>query len=131
MKMKKLLVVLALSLSLTGCASLETFQQVATATVPASVVIPAANAFDILKAAATNYGRYCIQQKMAPSICAADVRRVVIKAVRSGTGARNQMEASVATGQPALASIYNVLVSAVQSLQASTVVSAQFAGATQ
>ncbi len=129
--MKKLLVVLALGLSLTGCASLQNFQQVATTTVPASVVIPAANAFDILKAAATNYGRYCIQQKMAPSICDASTRRIVVKAIRAGTGARNQMEVSVANNQPALASIYNVLVSAVQSLQASPVVSAQFAGATQ
>lgn len=129
--MKKLLVILALGLSLAGCSTLKTFQQVATTTVPASVVIPAANAFDILKAAATNYGRYCIALRMAPSICDASTRRIVIKAVRTGTGARNQMEVSVANNQPALASVYNILVSAVQSLQASPVVSVQFAGAAQ
>lgn len=129
--MKRLFIALALGLSLVGCSTLATLQQVSTATVPASVVIPAANAFDILKAAATNYGRYCIQQKMAPAICDASTRRIVVKAVRAGTGARNQMEISVANNQPAIASVYNVLVAAVQSLQASPVVSAQFAGATQ
>lgn len=97
-------------------------------TVPASAVIPVANTFDILKAAATNYGRYCIAQHMAPSICSADTRRIVIKAVRAGTRARNSLKASLRNGDPAAASIFNVLVDAVNGLQASPASSAQFSG---
>lgn len=133
--MKRIFIAAAFALSLAGCASLDAARQAYTlateTTVPANVVIPAANAFNILKAGATNYGRYCIQQNMAPAICAPSVRRVVVKAVRAGTGARNQLEASVASGQPAASSIYNVLVSAVQSLQQSPAASTQFAGAGQ
>lgn len=133
--MKKLFLVLALCFSVAGCtgfnAALGVYKTATETTVPANVVVPTANAFDILKAGATNYGRYCIQQRMAPAICAASVRRVVIKAVRSGTGARNQLETSVANGQPAMSSIYNVLVAAVQGLQQSPAASTQFAGAAQ
>ncbi|HEY6022166.1 MAG TPA: hypothetical protein VIY48_20560, partial [Candidatus Paceibacterota bacterium] len=90
------------------------------------VVVPTANAFNILKAGATNYARYCIQQKMVPTICSASNRRAVIKAVRAGTGARNQMEASLVAGQPALSSVYNVLVAAVNGLKNSPAAITQF-----
>ena len=123
--------VLFAGIVLAGCAQLQTFKTVADATVPASVVVPAANAFDILKAGATNYGQYCIQQKMVPGFCSALTRRTVIKAVRSGTGARNQLEASVTSGQPALSSIYNVLVAAVTDLQMTPAANAQFTGSAQ
>lgn len=130
--MKKFLVfpLLAVALMLAGCAQMEVatgvYQKVTETTVPAATVIPTANAFDILKIAATNYGSYCIQQKMAPAPCSADTRRIVIKAVRSGTAARKQLEDSVISGQPAVASIYNVLVAAVQGLQKTPVATAQF-----
>lgn len=104
------------------------YQLATETTVPAEAVIPVANTFNILKAAATNYGRYCIQKSMQPAICSADIRRNVIRAVRAGTGARNQLEASVRNGTPALSSIYNVLVSAVTSLQTSPAASTQFSG---
>lgn len=129
--MKRVFIAIALALSLGACSTLQTFTQVATATVPANVVVPAANAFDILKAGATNYGKYCIANKMTPAICSADARRVVVKAVRAGTGARNQLEASLASGQPAASSVYNVLVAAVTSLQASPAAAANFTGASQ
>jgi hypothetical protein len=128
--MKRLIFALTLSLSLAGCANLQAitgvFKTVTETTVPANVVIPAANAFDILKAGAVNYGQYCIQQKMTPSVCSATTRRVVVKAIRSGTGARNQLEDSVTNGQPALSSIYNVLVAAVTQLQTTPAANAQF-----
>lgn len=138
--MKRLILVAAVAFSLGGCASLQNFQKdiefaagiyttVTETTVPAKVVVPLANAFDILKAAATNYAKYCIKQQMAPSVCSADIRRQVIRAVRSGTAARDQLEVSVATGQPALSSIYNVLVGAVNGLKSSPAASQQFAGA--
>jgi hypothetical protein len=124
------------AIALTGCADLQKKLDLATGvytfatetTVPANVVIPVANSFDILKAGATNYGRYCIAQKMAPSVCSADTRRIVVKAVRSGTAARNQLKASLRSGEPAAASIFNVLVAAVNGLQASPAASAQFSG---
>lgn len=126
--MRKIIFAVALTLSLAGCASLGIIQQVATATVPATVVIPTVNAFDVLKGTAANYGKYCIQQKMAPTICSADIRRNVIKFVRSGTAARNQLESSLASGEPAAASVYNLLVAAVQGLQGTP--AATFTGST-
>lgn len=118
--MKRALILL-LALSLAGCAGLqklETAYTVATTTtVPASVVIPAANAFDALKATATNYGQYCLSQKFVPTICSAANRRSVIKFVRAGTAARIQLESSLSTGQPALGTVYNALIAAVTGLQ--------------
>jgi uncharacterized lipoprotein YajG len=132
----RILAAIGLCFVLAGCAGLQNRIDVATGiytaatetTVPASVVIPAANAFNILKAGATNYARYCIQQKMAPSICSAGTRRVVVKAVRAGTRARNQMEASVEQNQPALSSVYNLLVAAVNDLKASPAADPIFTG---
>lgn len=119
--MRKILIAAALALSVSGCTTLQTVQQVATATVPASVVIPTANAFDVLKGTATNYGRYCIANKMPEPVCSAGNRRAVIRFGRSGTAARNQLESSVINGTPAAASIYNVLAAAVQGLQGTPV----------
>ena len=122
--------VLCAGLVLAGCAGtqaiLGTYKTVTETLVPAEAVIPAANAFDILKIGAANYGQYCINNNMTPSICSATTRRVVIKSIRSGTGARNQLKASVRDGTPAAASIYNVLVTAVTSLQQSPAANAQF-----
>jgi uncharacterized protein YceK len=132
--MRKIIIVLALSLSIGGCATLETIQkvqEVANATVPASVVIPAANAFNIVKAGATRYGQYCIKEKMAPVICEAGTRRAVIKAVRAGTNARNRMTDSLINGTPASASIYNLMVGAIDDLKNSPANSVQFVGAPQ
>jgi hypothetical protein len=92
-------------------------------------VIPAANTFNIVKAGATRYGQYCIQQQMAPAICDAAIRRNVIKAVRVGTNARDKMTGSLVNGTPASASVYNLLVGAVQDLKNSPANSAQFVGA--
>lgn len=128
--MCRYLAIIALGLSLAGCSTLSTIQQVATSEVPASVVIPAANTFNVLKAAATNYGRYCVANRMPEPVCSKSNRRAVIRFVRSGTSARNQLEISVENGTPAAASVYNLLVSAVQGLQGTPVTSPQF-GAVQ
>lgn len=130
---RKILVAAALAFSLAGCATFDTIQkvqEVANATVPASVVVPAANAFNIVKAGATRYGQYCIQQRMAPVICEAGTRRAVVKAVRVGTNARNKMTDSLVNNTPASASVYNLLVGAVQDLKNSPANSPQFTGAT-
>jgi hypothetical protein len=130
--MRKILnaLVICTGLILAGCAGLQavtdTFETVTTTVVPASVVVPAANSFDILKGGATNYGQYCINNQMTPPMCSATTRRVVIKSVRSGTGARNQLKASLRDGTPAAASIYNILVTAVTNLQRTPAANAQF-----
>lgn len=117
---------LSIALMVGACSTLQTVQQVATAEVPASVVIPTANAFDVLKGTAVNYGRYCVANKMPVPICSASNRRAVVRFVRSGTAARDQLEASLISGTPAAASIYNVLAAAVQGLQGTPVATSQF-----
>lgn len=97
------------------------YKKVTETTVPPQTVIATANAFNILKAGAARYGEYCLAQQFVPAVCDEDIRRKVILAVRAGTNARNQMEASVEQNKPALSSIYNVLVAAVTQLQTSPV----------
>lgn len=122
--------ILCAGLVLAGCAGasavLGTYQTVTQTTVPANLVVPAANAFDILKIGAANYGQYCIDNQMVPEICGALTRRVVIKSIRSGTAARNQLKGSVRNGTPATATVYNVLVTAVTGLQKTPAANAQF-----
>lgn len=125
--LRKALVGLAL-LAVGGCSTLATVQQVATATVPPEVVMPAANTFNILKGGATNYGRYCIQEKMAPAICNAGSRRAVIKAVRVGTGARDRMMANYESDTPVASSVYNLVVGAIGDLKNSPAAASQFTG---
>lgn len=118
--MKKFLLLALLTLG--GCAQLNGIYNAATtATVSAGDVVIAANAFDALKATAINYGNYCVAQHFPVPICSKSNRRAVIKAVNSGTAARVQLEASINTGQSALSTVYNVLIAAVNSLQASPI----------
>jgi hypothetical protein len=119
--MKRIGVIL-LCLALVGCANLQGIYTLATtATVPATSVVIAANSFDALKATAINYAHYCVDQKFPQPVCSASNRRAVIKAVRAGTAARIQLEASINTGQPAIATVYNTLISAVNALTASPI----------
>lgn len=110
------------ALALGGCAQLNGIYTLATtATVPAGDVIIAANAFDALKATAVNYGNYCVAQHFPVPVCSKANRRSVIKAVNAGTAARIQLVSSINTGQPAIATVYNVLIAAVNNLNASPV----------
>jgi uncharacterized protein (DUF849 family) len=122
--MKKLLV-LGMLLVLSGCAGLQSITGAITAattsTVPSGDVVVAANTFDALKATANNYAAYCVAQHFPVPICSKANRRLVIKAVNSGTNARIALEASINTGQSAAATIYNTLVAAVTSLQSSPI----------
>lgn len=126
--LRRALTIVGVSLALAGCGHLATVQKVATATVPAEVVIPAANTFNILKGAATNYGRYCISVNMDAAICSAPNRRAVIKAVRVGTGARDRMVATLESGTPAAASVFNLMVGAIDDLKNSPANTSQFTG---
>lgn len=138
MKRFGLWLLLPVWLALAGCATLQgdiaklqqVYTVVTTATVPPTTVVVTANAFDALKATATNYGKYCIQGKFVDAICSATNRRNVIKAIRSGTAVRNQLELSITTGTPASATLYNTLIAAVNSLNASAALN-NFQGAKQ
>jgi hypothetical protein len=120
--MKRLLTLFALSLSLAGCAGqVAKFEQVytlaTTTTVPADVVRPAANTFDILKGTASNFADWCIARKFQSPGCDEATRRKIVLAVKSGTNARIQTRAALATNQPVLSTVYNLLVTAVSDLQ--------------
>lgn len=122
MKVKFGIAIALLALSLGGCASLQNVYTLATtATVPVGTVVITANAFDALKATAINYANYCVAQKFPQPTCSAANRRSVIKAVNAGTAARVQLEASINTTQPALSTVYNTLVAAVNALTASPI----------
>jgi hypothetical protein len=139
---RNLVAALGVAFVLSGCANIQKAVDVAGATVPAQQAIQAANGFNILKGAATRYAQYCIQQQMAPAICSAETRRIVIKTVRVGTGARNRMVADIGVDDPACradisqcrptsASVYNLVVGAIDDLKNSPVHSAQFGGIIQ
>jgi pectin methylesterase-like acyl-CoA thioesterase len=121
--MKRILIALTLSIALAGCANnpftkLQQIYTVATtATVPAELVRPAANSFDILKGTAANFASFCIKNNFAPAVCDVDTRRKISTFVKQGTTARVALRASLATGQPALSTVYNLLVGAVNGLQ--------------
>jgi hypothetical protein len=120
--MKLIILALTLALGLAGCANLQGIYTLATtATVPATSVVIAANSFDALKATAINYGHYCVDQKFPQPVCSAANRRIVIKAVNSGTAARNALEASINSGQPAISTVYNTLIASVNALTASPI----------
>ena len=114
----KRLIPLLLVLSLGACSTLQQVYAVATtATVPAEVVRPAANTFDILKGTAANFAVYCVNNKFTTPGCDVGTRRKISTFVKQGTSARRQLRASISTGQPALSTIYNLLVDAVTGLQ--------------
>ena len=123
--MKKIILSITIALALTGCATFNAeiakLQQVyslaSTTTVPANVAIVAANSYDVLVAGATEFLKYC-KASPADARCSADVRRSVIAYVRKGRAARNQIEAAGITGQPISSTVYNLVVSAVNSLTA-------------
>lgn len=132
MRLHRIAAALAVLLLLGGCAEFNAFvtrteaivsavKNVATAPVPADVVRPVANAFDILKGSAANFAQFCIDNKFTPPGCDVDTRRKISTAVKLGTSARVQLRASLATNSPAAATVYNLLVNAVDSLKATPV----------
>ncbi len=114
--MKRLALILALTLSLGACANLKTAYQIITeASISPTQIIVAANAFDALEGTATQYLVYC-KSNLATPVCSADNRRSVIKYVRSGRAARNQLETYIASGNAGPAGLYNTLIAAINQL---------------
>ena len=118
--MKKLFLAITLALSLGACASLQADWAIVTgATVSPTQIIVAANAFDAGEASATQYLLLCKNTVPAPSYCALSTRQAVVKAVRAGRVARNQLEPYIVSGAAGPAAIYNTLIATVTQLQAS------------
>lgn len=115
--MKKITIKLMLALSLGGCATIQTLQQVAGTTVTPTQAIVAANAFDAAESGATAYLVYC-KANLTTAVCSADNRRAVLKYTRAGRAARNQIETAIQTQTSVPAELYNTLVAAVTNLKA-------------
>lgn len=115
--MKRLLLILPLILTLGACATLNADWAIITGTTisPTQIVV-AANAFDAAEGTATQYLLYC-KQFPTQSPCALSTRQTVVKAVRAGRTARNQLEPYVVSGTAGPAAIYNTLIATVSSLQ--------------
>lgn len=127
--MRKIAALAVVGFVLGGCAQLQTalneaksvYTYATTTTVTSGQAGVVANAYDALKGTAVNYANYCVAEKFPQPVCSAANRRDVIKAVRSGDAARAQIEVPITTGQPVVATIYNALVAAVNSLQAAPI----------
>lgn len=120
-------VVIAFALWLGGCSTIQTIEQVATASVSPTQALVAANAFDAAESGATGYLVYCKSNLTSPT-CSADNRRAVIKYTRAGRAARNQIEAAISASSSVPSTVYNALVAAVTNLKstpASTFTGAQ------
>lgn len=116
--MKKLLLVIGLSLVLSGCATFQKDWSIITGTtVSPTQIIVTANAFDAAEASATQYLLYCKATVPAPSYCALQTRKTVVAAVRAGIVARNQLEPYITSGTAGPLAIYNTLLATVASLQ--------------
>ncbi len=114
--MKRLFLVGLMVLSLGACANLKTVYTIITgASVSPAQIIIAANAFDASEGTATQYLVYC-KANLTTTICSADNRRSVIKWVRFGRAARNQLETYVAAGNAGPAALYNTLITAINQL---------------
>ena len=115
--MKKLIII-ALAIGLGACAQLKTVYSLVTDTaVSPTQVIVAANSFDAIEGTATQYLVYCKSNLTVPA-CSADNRRAVIKYTRAGRAARNQLETYIVQNANAPSAIYNTLVAAINSLNA-------------
>jgi hypothetical protein len=119
--MKKTILMLALALSLVGCATFQKdYNAITGATVSPEAVLVAGNSFDALEATATNYLTFCKANRTLP-VCASYVgaRKQILPAVRSGRVARNNLEIFLQQnpGQLGPTGLYNTLTSAVATLQ--------------
>jgi hypothetical protein len=119
--MRKIILVLSMSLALAGCATFQKDYAIITgATVSPAAVIVAGNTFDALEATATNFLVFCKVNRAQP-VCTGYVnaRKAIIPAVRSGRIARNNLEQflSANPGQLGPAGLYNILVTSINTLQ--------------
>lgn len=124
--MKRLFLVLTLALGLSGCAALQKLEdiytQVSGSTISPQTVYIAVNAFDATKITAANYFTYC-RAHLTINACSADNRRFVLKYIKAGTAARNQLEVYLVAGTAAPIQVYQTLLAAVDALKTSALAS--------
>ena len=114
----KRFIIIVLAIGLGACAQLKTVYSLVTDTaVSPTQVIVAANSFDALEGTATQYLVYCKSNLTVPA-CSAGNRRAVIKYTRAGRAARNQLETYIVQNTNAPSAVYNTLVAAINSLNA-------------
>ena len=119
--MKKILILATIvaAASLGGCANLKNAWSVlSSASVTPQQTIVAANSFDALEITATQYLNYCKSVGYKPQPCALGNRKPVVKAVRAGRTARNALEPYVTSGLAGPAALFDTLVAAINTLQA-------------
>lgn len=115
--MKKLLLIGAIAFSLGACAQIQTLTAVATSSVTPTQALVAANAFDAAESGATGYLVYCKSNPTSTS-CTQSTEQSVIRYVRAGRAARNQLETYIQTSATIPSVVYNSLVAAVNNLKA-------------
>lgn len=122
--MKRIAVLLVAALALSGCAALQTleglYNDVSGTSIPPDKVYILAESFDAAKIGASKYFTYC-RTHLTTSPCSADNRRIVLKAIRAGTPARDQLEVYLKAGTSAPVQIYNTLLAAVGALKSSVI----------
>lgn len=118
--MKKLIIALALTASVSGCADFNnTWGTITGATVSPTAVYIARNSFDALEATSTNYIVFC---KVHPKTvgCSKEAINKIIPAVRSGRVARSNLVQFQKDhpGELGTQGLYDALVNATNTLQA-------------
>lgn len=93
----------------------QVFVLATTTTIPETQAQIAVLSFEVLEAAATEYFKFCASYKADPK-CTADTLRTAIKYDRQGRAARDTIKTAAKTGQPILATVYNLLIGAVNVL---------------
>ena len=97
--------------------ALQAGQLIANAQVPASDIIAAANAWDLLVVGATQYRVYCKANAYPKPLCSNSNRIAVIKWSRAGKAARNKLEDILDSGAPVgPMAAYQTLITAYQAL---------------
>jgi hypothetical protein len=115
---------LCVAITLAGCqnGALQKFEHIydvaVTTTVPARDVRVAADTFDILKGTVANFAVFCVSNHFTPLGCDVATRRKISMAIKSGAKVRSAIRGSLATNQPVLSTVYNVLISAIDAIQA-------------
>jgi|SRR5271163_2153419 len=116
--MKKLLLVVSMTLALGACANLQTaWTLITSATVSPTQIIVAGNAFDAAEASATQYLLYCKANPTVGAPCALATRKTVVAAVRAGRTARNGLEPYVVSGTAGPSALFNTMITSINTLQ--------------
>jgi hypothetical protein len=117
--MRKFAFVAALAVACLAMAGCQALKSITSATVSPTAVVVAANAFDAVKATATNYISYCTPNP-APAGCTDAAIQKLIPAVRAGTDARNSLEQFSADhpGELGDKGVYDALTTATDTIKA-------------